>query len=473
MSSFRYERTDDGLGTILAESAGIGAREDDTAGLQAAIERMLAEAGSLRGVVLAPIDETIAEPAFERLLETAPHVSAVLAREATAGSFALALRCAHLVCVEAARLRLQQPGATALPYLGDEAGISPDEARAAGLVDEVVCDLSGATAAAQRWARSAAAARNRSVPAPAGIDAVAALGTRSSRISAGVHAVATEMNASFAGRVFGSFLIEGLTLLGEGVAADSVEQAALDAGMAAGPLAALDESGLGPIDHALHMALDGHGHGHGHDDQPGHAHGAHAHAHDAHAHDAHAHDAHDHGAHAHGAHDHSHGHHQCCAHEDHHPPALAPLALPKAAVYVVEKMAHGLKRTGRASGGGFYAHEDDDAPGLWSGLSSFRRRSAAVPAEDIRDRLIFAMAIEAQRCLGATDVDSVRVGDIVSLYGCGFPLATGGVMSFAAGAAATTFATRAGELAAKYGERFLWPGAGDNPPDSHAHEHAH
>lgn len=136
-------------------------------------------------------------------------------------------------------------------------------------------------------------------------------------------------------------------------------------------------------------------------------------------------------------------------------------------------MAHGLKRTGRASGGGFYAYEDGDAPMLWSGLSSFRRRSAAVPAEDIRDRLLFAMAIEAQRCLGATDVDSARAGDIVSLYGCGFPLASRGVISFASGATAAAFAARASELAARYGERFLPPGAGGSSPDSHAHGHAH
>jgi hypothetical protein len=474
MSSFRYERTDDGLGLLLADTTGSGVRSEGAASPQAAVEQLLAEAGSLTGVVVAPIDETILGPAFKRLLGTDLPVSAVLSEQATAGAFALALRCAHLVCVEAARLRVQQ-GSTAVPYLGDAIGVSPDEARAAGLVDEVTCDLSSATAAAQRWARSAPAHTHQVRAAPAGADVVAALGGRASRIAAGVHAVGIDMNASFAGRVFGSFLIEGLALLGEGVAADDIEQAALDAGMAAGPLAALDEAGLAPIDHALHMALDGHGHDHAHDH--GHDHG-HDHEHD-HDHD-HDHDhGHDHAQdHAHaGERDHAHApahdHHHCCSHDHHRPQALAPLALPKAAVYVVEKMAHGLKRTGRAVGGGFYAYEDDDAPGLWSGLSSFRRRSAAVPAEDIRDRLIFAMAIEAQRCLGATDVDSVRVGDIVSLYGCGFPLATGGVMSFAAGAAATTFATRAGELAAKYGERFLWPGAGDNPPDSHAHEHAH
>lgn len=142
-------------------------------------------------------------------------------------------------------------------------------------------------------------------------------------------------------------------------------------------------------------------------------------------------------------------------------------------MYVVEKMAHGLKRTGRAAGAGFYAYEGEGAPALWSGLSSFRRRSAAVPAEDIRDRLLFAMAVEAQRCLGATDVDSARLGDIVSLYGCGFPLASGGILAFASGAAAGRFSTRAGELAQKYGERFLPPGPHGTPASPGTHHHAH
>ena len=473
MSSFRYERSEDGLGLLVSDLTSGG----DGAGLAAAgqqeLDRLIGEADGLKGIILGPIPGTLTEADFERLEATELPVVAVLAKDASARSVMLSLRCTHRIFVEGTRFQLDR-GSIALPLLDERPGLSAAEARAAGLIDEVTSDLASAMAAARRWALAGPGRRGTGAGTIAsGLTQV--LGNCATRSLAGVDAVQGGMNARFAGRVFGSFLVEGLTLLGDGVPAEDIEQYALDAGLAMGPLAATDLVGLAPIDEALHAALDGHDHAH--HDHAHHDHAHHDHAHHDHSHHDHTH--HDHGhAHAHDDHAHHHhahhDHHHCCGHEHHHGTALDPIALPKSAVYVVEKMAHGLKRTGWATGGGFYVYEDDQPSGLWSGLSSFRRRAAQVPPEDIRDRLLFAMALEARRSLGALDVDSRRLGDVVSLYGCGFPLALGGAISFGSGASAGAFAGRARQLAAKYGERFQPPvDDADHSDPSHGHEHAH
>lgn len=132
-------------------------------------------------------------------------------------------------------------------------------------------------------------------------------------------------------RVRHAYFNEGLALLGEGVPAERIEQAALDAGYRAGPLALLDEQGLATTDALYHQSLGGngcgcghdhdhsheheHGHDHEHDHNHGHGHD-HAHHHDeahghAHHHEqahdqGHAGDEHSHGPHGHEAHGHTH-----------------------------------------------------------------------------------------------------------------------------------------------------------------------
>lgn len=69
----------------------------------------------------------------------------------------------------------------------------------------------------------------------------------------------------------------------------------------------------------------------------------------------------------------------------------------ESAVYVVEKMAHGFRRLGRTCGSGFYNYVDGDRDVLWTGLSAFRRRAVTIPPEDVRDRLLYIMALAAVR----------------------------------------------------------------------------
>jgi len=130
--------------------------------------------------------------------------------------------------------------------------------------------------------------------------------------------------------------------------------------------------------------------------------------------------------------------------------------MPEPAVYVMEKMAHGFKRMGRASGAGFYDYDDDGTVTLWSGLKAFERRTAKVPAEDIRDRLLVIQALEAVRCRDEGVVASLEDAD-TGLLAYGFPATSGGVVGYINSFGTGAFVRRAAELATRYGERFRPP----------------
>ena len=194
-----------------------------------------------------------------------------------------------------------------------------------------------------------------------------------------------------------ALFVEVLSLLGEGVAAHRIEAASTAIGLTEGALLQLDALGLDLFDHALHAELDALAHGH-HDHSHDHDH---AHGHD-HAHD-HAHD-HSHG-HSHGhSHDdaHVHGHPHGTGHDHAHqqPVKLVRRAkkakvvsarFPEPAVYVIEKMAHGFRRAGRSTGGGFYEYPAGAQPQLWSGLKVFERGAREVDDAAIAERLRAAL----------------------------------------------------------------------------------
>jgi 3-hydroxyacyl-CoA dehydrogenase / enoyl-CoA hydratase / 3-hydroxybutyryl-CoA epimerase len=112
---------------------------------------------------------------------------------------------------------------------------------------------------------------------------------------------------------------------------------------------------------------------------------------------------------------------------------------------------------GRDAGAGFYEYEDDGSTTLWSGLKAFERRGADVPEDDIKDRMIFIQVAEALRCLQEGVVGSPADADAASVALCGFPPAAGGVVQFIEQMGPAKFSARAGELASRYGERFLPP----------------
>jgi 3-hydroxyacyl-CoA dehydrogenase / enoyl-CoA hydratase / 3-hydroxybutyryl-CoA epimerase len=273
--------------------------------------------------------------------------------------------------------------------------------------------------------------------------------------------VVNDSRGFYTSRVFGTFVNEGMALLGEGVPPALIENIATQCGMPVGPLAVLDEVSLKLADDVLHQELDelahggdhDHGHDHGHDHKHDHA-GEHKHA-DEHKHDDHAH--HDHGHESHGHDDHAHKHDHKEDHKHDHKHSAKSKRMPEQAVYVLEKMAHGFRRMGRAHGAGFYDYPEGEPKQLWDGLSVFARGAKNVPQEDIKDRILYIQAIETIRCLEEGVLMSTRDANIGSIFGWGFPAYTGGTAQFVNHVGVAAFVARAKELAAKYGERFTPP----------------
>ncbi|OBJ09544.1 3-hydroxyacyl-CoA dehydrogenase [Mycobacterium sp. 1245499.0] len=214
--------------------------------------------------------------------------------------------------------------------------------------------------------------------------------------------VVNDSRGFFTSRVIGTFVNEALAMLGEGVEPASVEHAGSQAGYPAPPLQLSDELNL-ELMHKIATATRK-----GVEDAGG-------------------------------------------TYEPH--PAEA----------VVEKMIE-LGRPSRLKGAGFYEYVDGKRTRLWPGLrETFKSGSADIPLQDMIDRMLFAEALETQKCLDEGVLTSTADANIGSIMGIGFPPYTGGSAQFIVGyegkhgIGKEAFVARAKELAARYGDRFLPP----------------
>jgi len=135
---------------------------------------------------------------------------------------------------------------------------------------------------------------------------------------------------------------------------------------------------------------------------------------------------------------------------------------------VVEKMIE-IGRPSRLTGAGFYEYADGKRVGLWPGLKdTFNSGSAQIPLQDMIDRMLFAEALETQKCLDEGVLTSTADANIGSIMGIGYPPYTGGSAQYivgyegAFGVGKAAFVARAKELAAKYGDRFDPPASLDS-----------
>ena len=128
---------------------------------------------------------------------------------------------------------------------------------------------------------------------------------------------------------------------------------------------------------------------------------------------------------------------------------------------VVEKMID-AGRPSRLSGAGFYEYVDGKRTQIWPGLrETFKSGSSQPPLQDMIDRMLFAEALETQKCFDEGVITTTADANIGSIMGIGFPPWTGGAAQFITGypGGKAAFVARAKELAQRYGERF-------NPPAS-------
>lgn len=210
--------------------------------------------------------------------------------------------------------------------------------------------------------------------------------------------VVNDSRGFFTSRVIGTFLSEAAALLGEGVPAPSIEQAALQAGYPTGPLALLDEVSL-TLSRRIRQEA------------------------------------------------------RAAAEQ-------TGLSLPEHPSFgVIDQMVDDHKRGGRAAGGGFYDYADGKRVGLWSGLVEIFGGVAILPFGDLQERMMFVEAIESVKCLDEGVLRSVPDANIGSIFGIGFPPWTGGVLQYINGyeGGPAGFVARARELTKSYGKRFTPP----------------
>jgi 3-hydroxyacyl-CoA dehydrogenase/enoyl-CoA hydratase/3-hydroxybutyryl-CoA epimerase len=131
-------------------------------------------------------------------------------------------------------------------------------------------------------------------------------------------------------------------------------------------------------------------------------------------------------------------------------------------IAVVAKMLE-AGRPGRLRGAGFYDYVDGKRTTIWSGLTElFPTAEKQIPIEDMRDRMLFAEALETAKCFEEGVIESAAAANIGSIMGIGFPPMTGGAAQFMTGyehpvtgeIGLQAFVLRADELAKLYGERF-------------------
>ena len=204
--------------------------------------------------------------------------------------------------------------------------------------------------------------------------------------------VVNDSRGFYTSRVFATYVMEGLALLKEGVHPRHIEAAGLQAGMPMPPLALQDEVSLTL---ALHVAdqtrKDLAAEGKPYTEHPGES--------------------------------------------------------------VLRQMCE-LGRIGRKANLGFYDWTDAGRS-LWPGLAEMFPLAARQPTQrELIDRLLFAQANEAARCVEEGVLRSVADANIGSIFGWGFAPFHGGALQFINAMGAAKFVARARELEAAHGARF-------------------
>ncbi len=209
--------------------------------------------------------------------------------------------------------------------------------------------------------------------------------------------IVNDSRGFFTSRTFGTFVMEGAAMLGEGIPAAAIENAGIQAGMPVGPLAVLDATALSLSVHVLEQTrADYAAEGKTYEAMPG--------------------------------------------------------------DLLVERMVKEFHRPGRAASRGFYDYPPDKGAkkSLWPELKRlFEKPDTSWNITDLKDRLLYRQAVETARCLSEGVLTTVHDANIGSIFGIGFPAWTGGAMQFIYGMGLDAFVLRADQLARQYGPGFL------------------
>jgi 3-hydroxyacyl-CoA dehydrogenase/enoyl-CoA hydratase/3-hydroxybutyryl-CoA epimerase len=126
---------------------------------------------------------------------------------------------------------------------------------------------------------------------------------------------------------------------------------------------------------------------------------------------------------------------------------------------IITAMSEKYDRKGRKNGKGFYDYNGREKS-LWPELGQFAVNGLLdeqPSADEVRDRILYAQAIEAARTMAEGIIHDPREADLGSIFGWGFAPFTGGAVSFIDMVGMAKFVARADELQAQYGEQFEVP----------------
>jgi len=211
--------------------------------------------------------------------------------------------------------------------------------------------------------------------------------------------VVNDSRGFFTSRVFGTFVNEGICMLGEGIHPSSIENAGLLAGMPVGPLAITDEVSMALMQHVRTQSK-----------------------------------------------------------KDTEAAGCTWNAHP--AETIIDQMVQEHGRKGKAAGAGFYEYPAKGRKYLWPELETLyvdSNKARKVDLQDLKDRILFIQAIETLRCLEEGVLRTVEDANIGSIFGIGYAPWTGGAIQFINQYGVRAFTDRAKELARTYGERFSPP----------------
>lgn len=127
--------------------------------------------------------------------------------------------------------------------------------------------------------------------------------------------------------------------------------------------------------------------------------------------------------------------------------------------YKIQKMLvdqHG--RVGKKGGKGFYDYPEGGKKKLWPELSKlFKSNLETLDNETIAKRIMHRQALESYRCLEEGVLRSTKDGDIGSVLGWGFPIYTGGSLSYIDYVGMKRFVAECDDFAQRFGTRFSVP----------------
>jgi len=208
--------------------------------------------------------------------------------------------------------------------------------------------------------------------------------------------VVNDSRGFYTSRVFSTFVKEGMAMLGEGIHPATIENAASLAGFPVGPLAVTDEVSLTLIERIRRQTI-----------------------------------------------------------LDLAAEGKTPIAHPSDGV--IDQMLE-LERTGKALGKGFYQYSPDGSKHLWPELGRyFGPVKLEVKLQEVKERLLFIMALETLSCLQEGVLNSVADANLGSIFGIGFPAWTGGTVQYVNQYGLSEFLQQAQQFADKFGTRFQPP----------------